>query len=276
MNAKLVLGLALCLAGCGGSTDSDSNGSNGGSGGASTGGSSSGGASSGGASSGGASSGGASTGGSSSGGSGNYSWCGPLPGDPTCAPDAYCNLLNCQVSNSEGFCVPEPQGCTDDCPGVCGCDGKFYCNACSAQQAGVDVSDDKNCIAADGGTTKTCGGFTGALCGADEYCEYANGCGLAGGVGECKKKPLGCDTDCPGVCGCDGKFYCNECNANSAGVGITGDKSCMSSGDAGVGLPCPNGTECAKGLLCCYPCGIPGCDNQCMPPDPSGGCPLFP
>ncbi len=38
-----------------------------------------------------------------------------------------------------------PTGCDDDCPGVCGCDGQFYCNACNAQQAGTDVSDSDAC-----------------------------------------------------------------------------------------------------------------------------------
>jgi len=34
---------------------------------------------------------------------------------------------------------------------------------------------------------------------------------------------------------------------------------------------------CAKGLLCCYPCGVPDCENQCMKPDPNTNeCPLFP
>lgn len=30
----------------------------------------------------------------------------------------------------------------------------------------------------------------------------------------------GCWTDCPGVTGCDGKFYCNECEANKRGIRI--------------------------------------------------------
>ncbi len=29
-----------------------------------------------------------------------------------------------------------------------------------------------------------------------------------------------CLSDCPGVIGCDGKFYCNECDANSHGIKI--------------------------------------------------------
>jgi len=29
-----------------------------------------------------------------------------------------------------------------------------------------------------------------------------------------------CTADCPGVTGCDGKFYCNECEANKKGIRI--------------------------------------------------------
>jgi hypothetical protein len=29
-----------------------------------------------------------------------------------------------------------------------------------------------------------------------------------------------CPTDCPGVTGCDGKTYCNECEANKLGVAV--------------------------------------------------------
>ncbi|MGB0886313.1 MAG: hypothetical protein ACPGR5_07790 [Chitinophagales bacterium] len=29
--------------------------------------------------------------------------------------------------------------CLNDCPGVYGCDGKFYCNSCDASRAGISV-----------------------------------------------------------------------------------------------------------------------------------------
>lgn len=37
---------------------------------------------------------------------------------------------------------------------------------------------------------------------------------------ERKAKGSPCLADCPGVTGCDGKFYCNECEANIKGIKI--------------------------------------------------------
>ena len=34
----------------------------------------------------------------------------------------------------------------------------------------------------------------------------------------------------------------------------------------GEGAVCTEDSQCAGGLLCCYPCGIPGCENQCTVP----------
>ena len=35
-----------------------------------------------------------------------------------------------------------------------------------------------------------------------------------------------CQQDCPGVCGCDGKTYCNECIANSKGISVVSFSPC--------------------------------------------------
>jgi hypothetical protein len=124
---------------------------------------------------------------------------------------------------------------------------------------------------------ETCGGMVGAVCGSDKWCDYPANmtCGWADGMGECRPKPTGCPEDCPGVCGCDLQFYCNECMASVAGVDITGGNECIDYG-GDVGAPCGTVMDCNTGLLCCYPCGQPGCTNECMDPDPNGSCPMFP
>lgn len=71
-----------------------------------------------------------------------------------------------------------------------------------------------------GGGGAFCGGKAGIPCAPDEYCAFdpPGGCGNADGGGKCMPRPMGCTADCPGVCGCDGAFYCNACGANAAGV----------------------------------------------------------
>jgi hypothetical protein len=70
----------------------------------------------------------------------------------------------------------------------------------------------------------SCGGKAGLTCGADEWCQFPPSaeCGSFDEQGTCQPKPGGCTADCPGVCGCDGKFYCNECVAHQSGVDVGG------------------------------------------------------
>jgi hypothetical protein len=66
-------------------------------------------------------------------------------GHPPCPPSEYCDLVsdNC---TGQGSCQLGPDGCDDDCPGVCGCDGQIYCNACIAQSNGTDVASSDLCL----------------------------------------------------------------------------------------------------------------------------------
>jgi hypothetical protein len=125
----------------------------------------------------------------------------------------------CGNADGQGICRVAEGACTADCPGVCGCNGKFYCNACGAHQAGTDDSTDRSCIR-DGGNGTACGGRAGNTCAPTFFCDFEPNavCGAADGQGVCRPRPQGCTQDCPGVCGCDGKFYCNACVAQSMGT----------------------------------------------------------
>lgn len=80
--------------------------------------------------------------------------------------------------------------------------------------------------------------------------------------------PLACAQACPeldtAVCNCTGGT-CAPPVFPDAGVDAGG----------GEGAECTTASECGAGLLCCYPCGIPGCHNRCMAPM-DGHCPLIP
>jgi len=95
------------------------------------------------------------------------------------------------------------------------------------------------------------------------------------------------------ACGVDGKTYdatCGDicvpvaiacrrvCPCESAGAGGTGGQGSSTSTTTGkaVGQDCAAASECATGLLCCYPCGTGGCPYQCTQPLSSGVCPMYP
>lgn len=73
-------------------------------------------------------------------------------------------------------------------------------------------------------------------CPAGQLCNYAIAgcnCGALGKSlcsGVCSIPPTVCTSDCPGVCGCDGRWYCNECLANAAGVSIGAKYFCPDAG----------------------------------------------
>ena len=73
----------------------------------------------------------------------------------------------------------------------------------------------------------SCGGFSGAVCGPREYCDYPeNDCGIADATGTCTIRPDLCQPVISPVCGCDGRDYQNECEAYKAGTDIASIGAC--------------------------------------------------
>lgn len=78
-----------------------------------------------------------------------------------------------------------------------------------------------------GGSGRACGGFSGAQCAANEFCDFArNTCGATDEQGTCRPRPDGCGDVFAPVCGCDGVVHSNQCDASAAGVDVDASGSC--------------------------------------------------
>jgi hypothetical protein len=193
-------------------------------------------------------------------------------GSDDCPDDALCRFEP-GVCGGLGQCEVRPTGCPEDCPGVCGCDLAFYCNACDAASAGVSLTDRAACEGEPCGTdgvcspgTLCCPGcrgegvcvpegemcppvacpeecFSPFECGFDQVCQFPGE--ACAGPGRCVPVPFLCEDDCPGVCGCDGATYCNACQALTAGVSVAPPERCAGPPTCGRG-----GDVCAPEEYC--------------------------
>lgn len=177
-----------------------------------------------------------------------------------------------------GVCAPRPEGCFDDCPGVCGCDGVDYCNECEANRSGVTLATGRSCRSPPcgpfvcgpgeiccplcfGEVSCESGGCPPIFCPAEcvineecapeELCVFEPGeCGPSRVPGQCVMRPDDCPADCPLVCGCDGVSYCNACVAYAAGVNVGPPGACGARTCGRGGRVCTPTEFCDLGPLC--------------------------
>jgi hypothetical protein len=176
------------------------------------------------------------------------------------------------------------------------------CPAASTPAGDVGSSLDGGTPVGDGGSGVDAGA-TAALCIANGLCQAGgpsgpsgfngpdscwNGCNwchctAAGTISDCTA--LTCDAgpptpdagiDCsmvgcgaPPICGeaCDSPCGCCPCaDGEEMGTGYVCEAGCWAPRGTGAsGDHCTVTSDCGGGLSCCYPCGVPGCTNQCTP-----------
>ena len=136
---------------------------------------------------------------------------------------------DCGAGGSSGTGGTSPAGGTGATAGTGGTSGTMDAGS-TGGTAGAAGSAGTGGEAGSGGTSPDsgrpiCGGIAGLTCPDTMYCDYPGDmCGEGDmHVGDCMPRPQMCSKDCPGACGCDGKFYCNVCEAQRAGYdGVSG------------------------------------------------------
>ena len=131
--------------------------------------------------------------------------------------------------------------CWDGCH-WCTCTATGQLGSCTAQACDAGPRGDASSVN-DAGRDTSVGNDTGIDC-------SRIGCGAT---------PV-CGTACDAPCGC-----CPCGDGSEMGSYVCQGGCWAPRGTGASGSACAITSECGSGLSCCYPCGIPGCTNQCTP-----------
>ncbi|MDQ3032347.1 MAG: hypothetical protein M3Y87_08035 [Myxococcota bacterium] len=150
----------------------------------------------------------------------------------TCAPlGTACSLEACMPD-----CSPQEargDGTCERLLGIWAWDGTACrelsgCSGCVGSDCPHVFTSAAECQSTFSECTRFCGGFAGATCADDEYCDFPepHWCGGADEQGVCAPRPAACDPELATVCGCDGSTYPNGCEAAANGVDVARDVAC--------------------------------------------------
>lgn len=210
-------------------------------------------------------------------------WAAPAVGNFESCVDEAADLTGCFEDyecpdgfhcNAEEVCLPSPYSCNGGA-GVAAlvpCDDRCY-GYCVSDEVDPDPG---NCY---GEVTclmdpPTCP--DGTLPGIADQC-YTGYCIP---LGDCESAPscaeVATEAACVARTDCAPIYQGVDCTCDDTGCTCADwlYQECAAGGDTELG--CTSDDQCGPGERCCYPCGIPGCTNQCMAPDAAGECPMFP
>jgi hypothetical protein len=142
------------------------------------------------------------------------------------------------VSLALSAVVLAPLGCSGDDDGCAesGCTGGTGGTGATGGSAGTGGTGGSagsgGTAGDDAGPGEPCGGIASIRCSAPEtmFCDYGADaeCGEGDMTGTCMPRPATCAAGGPGVCGCNGMLYTNECEAHRAGTDDHPNGTCTS------------------------------------------------
>jgi len=136
------------------------------------------------------------------------------PGEKFLAEDG-CNHCVCPENGVKSEAICTADACWDSCKPGETFKSEDGCSTCVCPESGV--ASEATCTAEACDPNPSC--TSNAECAQGQICTWSDGsCGVWGTKGQCTAQPQECVAGGPGVCGCNGEAFTNDCEAAAAGT----------------------------------------------------------